>query len=117
MSQSPSPALSKGPVGGPPALVMRISRPPSAAMASATTRLISAGFDTSAAAKLAAPISAAAFLVSPALRAQMNTRAPSSARDFAHALPSPLLAPATRARHPFSPRSIGEPHREWEDVG
>src|SRR6202051_2126340 len=108
MSQSPSPAFSKGAVGGPPAFVIRQSRPPNAATASATTRITSSGRDTSAAEKPVAPISAAARLSSSVLREQMKTRAPSPAKAFAQALPSPLLAPATKALQSFKPRSIGE---------
>src|SRR6202035_3781782 len=107
MSQSPSPALSKGAVGGPPALVTRQSRPPNAATASATTRFTSSGRDTSAAEKPAAPTSAAARLSSSPLREQMKTRAPSPAMAFAQALPRPLLAPAMNALQSFKPRSMG----------
>src|SRR5258708_14759335 len=109
ISQSPSPAFSKGAVGGPPALVTRQSRPPNAAMASATTRFTSSGRETSAAEQPAAPISAAARLSSSTLREQTKTRAPSPAKALAQALPSPLLAPAMNALQPFKPRSMGEP--------
>ena len=92
----------------PPALVTRMSRPSSAAIASATTRLTSAALDTSAADQPTARISAAARLICSASREHTNTRAPSSARDFAQALPRPLLAPATKALQSFKPRSIPE---------
>src|SRR3984885_13038906 len=90
----------------PAALVTRMSRPPNAAIAAATTRSTSAGRDTSAAADPAAPISAAARAASPALREQMKTRAPSPAKALAQALPNPLLAPATKALQSVKPRSI-----------
>src|SRR5215472_17757946 len=107
MSQSSSRAVSKLPVGGPPALVTRQSRPSNAAIAAATTRVTSSGRATSAAAWPAAPISAAARASSSALREQTKTRAPSRASALAQASPSPLLAPATKALQSFRPRSMG----------
>src|SRR3984893_12145662 len=66
------------------------------------------GLDTSAAEQPIARISAAALLMSLASREHTNTRAPSSAKDFAQALPSPLLAPAMNALQSFKPRSLLE---------
>src|SRR5215469_7970919 len=39
----------------------------------------------------------------------MKTRAPSLANAWAHALPSPLLAPVINALQSFKPRFIGKP--------
>src|SRR6185503_10473526 len=47
-----------------------------------------------------------AAATSPALRAQIDTSAPSAANRSATARPMPLLPPVTTARLPLSPRSM-----------
>src|SRR5512144_677063 len=103
---------SKGPGGGPPTLATRMSTPPKARLASATTREMSAARLASAVkARTSAPVrcltSAAASLRAASPRAHMTTRAPSAARPSALALPIPLLAATTSAVLPLLPRSIG----------
>src|SRR6185503_10905951 len=103
---------SKGPGGGPPTLATRMSTPPKARLASATTLAMSAGRLASAAsARTSAPVfcltSPAASLSAASPRAHITTRAPSAARPSALALPMPLLAATTSAVLPLMPRSIG----------
>src|SRR5438270_10579034 len=82
-----------------------MSRSPKRSRAVSTTRSRSAGCVASAATPTQ-PISAAACSIAAASREKTTTLAPSSARARATALPSPLLAAATTAVLPVSPRSI-----------
>ena len=108
--------FSKGPGGGPPTLATSTSTPPHASRARATARAQSSAFARSAGiASTSAPVlrstSAAASLRAASPRAHMATRAPSAASPIAHALPIPLLAAATNATLPLSPRSMLSPQR------
>ena len=112
--QCSSVMLSKGPGGGPPTLATRMSTPPKARLASATTFEMSAARLASAvSASTSAPVcrftSAAASFSAASPRAHITTRAPSAASPSALALPMPLLAATTRAVLPLMPRSMGTP--------
>src|SRR5207249_3817516 len=100
------------PPGAAPALLMRMSMRWSRPTVASTIFFTSASRVRSpATANTSAPVtlpsSAAAASSSRWVRAQMATRAPSSARPRATALPIPLLPPVTSATLPFKPRSIG----------
>ncbi len=112
--QCSSVMLSKGPGGGPPTLATRMSTPPKARLASATTFEMSAARLASAVrASTSAPVcrftSAAASFSAASPRAHITTRAPSAASPIALALPMPLLAATTSAVFPLMPRSMGTP--------
>src|SRR5262245_54257281 len=86
------------------------STPPSACALPLTQPASAAGSATSTAAPYAltpfAFSEATAAPTSSALRAQIETFAPSAAKPSAIARPMPLLPPVTSARLPLSPRSI-----------
>src|SRR5580700_8334277 len=97
--------------GGPPALVTQISiRPNFCSTASTKSRTASALVTSKARQKTsrpdAVPISFAVHSTSAAVRAQIATSHPSFANSSAAARPNPLLAAATIATRPFSPRSM-----------
>src|SRR5580693_4458496 len=97
--------------GGPPVLVTQMSiRPNFFSTAATKSRTPSALVTSSARQKIsrpaAEPISCAVRSTSAEVRAQMATSQPSFASSAAMARPSPLLAAATIATRPFSPRSM-----------
>src|SRR5215467_1018060 len=87
-----------------------VSMPPSFAAALSTHPLSAAASATSIASPHdLTPLAASAFTTFPtssALRAQIATLAPSSAKSSAIASPMPLLLPVTSTFFPFSPRSM-----------
>src|SRR5258706_9682707 len=91
-------------------LQTRVSIPPSSPAAASTHCFNAAGSATSIAPPHdLTPFVANAFTTLPtssALRAQMATLAPSSAKSSAIARPMPLLPPVTSALLPFNPRSM-----------
>src|SRR5712691_5312253 len=111
--QSSSSSVSKTPGFGPPALLNKIPMDLKSSRVTFTTRSRSASRVTSAespttrAPSAATPrTSSAAVLMSSGSRENMTTLAPSCASAMAAPLPSPLLAAATIAVFPRSPRSI-----------
>src|SRR4249919_3849652 len=105
-------------------LQTRASRPPSA-FAPAATQAVSAGPSATSRAwpNAFTPLALSAATVastSAALRAQIDTLAPSAAKPSAMARPIPLLPPVTATFLPFNPRSmIGllRPHLPSESWG
>src|SRR4029077_9676822 len=91
-------------------LATTMSRPPSSAAVSPTHWRTPASSETSTQRPVTMTprpaISSAARVTSAAVRAQNATEAPSSASVSAMARPMPLVPPVTRARNPFSPRSM-----------
>lgn len=109
--QASSPSVMKGPDGGPPLLVTRMSSPPNVATVVSIALVTSSARRRSASIARTSPpaasIAAAAAASAGPLREQIATRTPSRARASADARPSPLLAAQTRAtlleRAPFTP--------------
>src|SRR6266700_254114 len=97
------------------------SIPPNSAAAPSTHACKAAGSATSSALPQAlTPFAAKTFTTLPtssALRAQIATLAPSSAKSSAIASPIPLLPPVTRTFFPFSPRSITASHHTGKRGG
>src|ERR1051325_10807523 len=91
-------------------LATTMSRPPSAAAVSATHWRTPSASATSRQRPVTTPprsvSSTAARATSASVRAQKATEAPSSASVSTMARPMPLVPPVTRARSPFSPRSM-----------
>src|SRR5579859_295926 len=115
-SQSASDSVANRPGRAAPALLTRMSTPPSAAAAAATNDSTCPGSVTSqGSATIFPPRAASSAATSPrsaSLREQMTTSAPSASSSAAIALPSPLVPPVTIARRPVRPRSIpGSPVR------
>ena len=103
--------LSNVPAGGPPALVTSTSTRPKRASATATTAAPAPGAAKSAGTAstgtpLAASMAAAVVRRSASPRAQSTRCAPSAASSSATARPRPLLAAATSAILPCSPKSM-----------
>src|SRR5688572_14074737 len=99
------------PAGGPPALTKSRSTPPLLATVASNHAWMEAADFTSSTCGCACPpvsvaIRAAAALIESSFRELIETTAPSAARPFATAYPSPRLAPATIATFPFKPRSM-----------
>ena len=97
------------PGGGPPALVTRMSRPPSASVAAATNAAPPCGVaDVVRRTRCSRDrSSAAASRTRPSSRPQITTRAPSAASARADPRPSPADPAATAARLPCSPEIHG----------
>src|SRR5271156_4309734 len=90
--------------GGPPVLVTQISMRPNFCSTAATkSRTPSALVTSRARQKISRPT---VEPISRAVRAQIATSQPSVANSVAMARPRPLLAAATMATRPFSPRSM-----------
>jgi hypothetical protein len=110
ISNSCRQASSVSPMSSALTLGTTMSMPPRAAAASATQASSAALSATSTALPCAVtPLArrlASVASISPWLRAQVETCAPSSARMSAQRRPMPLLPPVTIARLPLSPRSM-----------
>ena len=95
------------PGAGPPELLIRISTPPRASMASARAATLSGAARSSPCGVMLPPRAgstcAARAWMASTLRAAPITLTPSLASDTAMAAPSPLLAPSTNALFPTSP--------------
>ena len=110
--QSSSVSAANRPGRAPPALLTRMSTPPSAAAAPSTNAVTCSGSVTSQASATIWALSpaclasaAAASSSSAACREQIATAAPSASSSAAMARPRPLEPPVTTARRPASPRS------------
>src|SRR5829696_3780961 len=103
-SQSSSVSNSSGRIHDVPALLTSTSIPPRRSTQAATIRSPASGFVTLAA-RISASFGAASASPSRS-RATSSSRAPSAASRSAVARPMPRLAPVTRQRFPFRPRSM-----------
>jgi hypothetical protein len=97
----------KLPVGGPPALLIRMSGSgQSLSTAARPSSLIMSAASGVTLAPVALRISSATASMFSRVRATMVSSTPSLASDKAQALPSPALAPPTMALRPAIPKSI-----------
>ena len=97
--------LAKLPTGGPPALVTRMSIPPSRAVASAMSAVAPSTVLTSATSACAPGIVALAAARRSASRPEITTTQPAACSACAVPSPSPADDAATTARRPEIPRS------------
>ena len=97
----------KSPIGGPPALLTRMSGSGQAASTAARpTGVVMSAATAVTATPVARRISSAVASSGPALRELITTSTPSRASAMAQPLPSPWLDAHTIALRPLMPRSI-----------